>query len=257
MDFYDRVKMEVRKKGTTIAAVTGSIGMSFNTYNSTKRMGNLPRADQAQAIAENLGCSLEYLLTGRDVSYMDEKGEHAINGSVSLVPVVPGVVSAGRGQEMAESNTKEKMIPFLTRMLRGTPADQLRAVEVRGDSMTGVSIYDGDVVVYHPGEIRGDGIYVLRAGDELLVKRVEFDPYTLIDKWSRFGTSGISNGSGKAGHLEPLRPSTRAFLPSARQLPLTQGTPPSAFRCRYELPSPEGTGYACPTFPKESTAVRW
>jgi len=40
--------------------------------------------------------------------------------------------------------------------------------------MTGVHIFDGDIVVFVPGKIRGDGIYVLRVGDELLVKRVEF-----------------------------------------------------------------------------------
>lgn len=42
--------------------------------------------------------------------------------------------------------------------------------------MTGVHIFDGDMIVFVPGEIRGDGIYVLRVGDELIVKRVEFDP---------------------------------------------------------------------------------
>jgi phage repressor protein C with HTH and peptisase S24 domain len=32
------------------------------------------------------------------------------------------------------------------------------------------------MVVFVPGSIRGDGIYVLAVGDELIVKRVEFDP---------------------------------------------------------------------------------
>ena len=44
--------------------------------------------------------------------------------------------------------------------------------------MTGVNLFDGDLVVFVPGIIRGDGIYVLAVGDELIVKRVEFDLVT-------------------------------------------------------------------------------
>lgn len=67
-------------------------------------------------------------------------------------------------------------LPFLTRMLRGAKPTGAKAIEVRGDSMTGINLFDGDIVIFVPGDIRSDGIYVLRVGDELIVKRVEFDP---------------------------------------------------------------------------------
>jgi len=38
--------------------------------------------------------------------------------------------------------------------------------------MTGIDIFDRDLVVFVSGVVRGDGIYVLQVGDELIVKRV-------------------------------------------------------------------------------------
>lgn len=107
---------------------------------------------------------------GREVSL---EGEDFI-----MIPVFAQKVAAGNGQELIDAVKEIALLPFLKRMLRGTAPSRARALEVRGDSMTGVHIFDGDMVVFVPGEIRGDGIYVLRVGDELLVKRVEFDPFS-------------------------------------------------------------------------------
>jgi phage repressor protein C with HTH and peptisase S24 domain len=53
--------------------------------------------------------------------------------------------------------------------------EKLQAVYVAGDSMTGVNINDGDVAVFYPGLIQGNGIYVVSIENTLLVKQVEFD----------------------------------------------------------------------------------
>jgi len=53
--------------------------------------------------------------------------------------------------------------------------EKLKAVYVSGDSITGTNINDGDVAVFHPGLIQGNGIYVVSVEDALLVKQVEFD----------------------------------------------------------------------------------
>jgi phage repressor protein C with HTH and peptisase S24 domain len=67
------------------------------------------------------------------------------------------------------------LLPFLSECCEGATLSKARALG-RGDSLTGIHIFDGDMVVFVPEDIRGDGIYVLRVGDELIVKRVEFDP---------------------------------------------------------------------------------
>lgn len=190
MDFYERVKGLVREKNTTIRAVTARANLSLNSYDTMKKRGILPRAQEAMIIAKELGTTVEYLLTGEGApkSYVryetteglilrDTEGREApINGDLALIPILPQKVAAGKGQELLDEVREVGLLPFLKRMLRGATPSKARALEVRGDSMTGVHIFDGDMIVFVPGEIRGDGIYVLRVGDELIVKRVEFDP---------------------------------------------------------------------------------
>lgn len=193
MDLWDRIKSEVRNKNTTQAWVAEKAGVPFGTFQRWLSQKTMPNADQAMAIAKALDTTVEFLLSGvsRTTTIVDPgllkyyqktngkvvcENQAPYNSEVFLVPILDQKVAAGRGQEQLESSKVIGMLPFLKKMLRGTSPSQARALEVRGDSMTGIMIFDGDLVVFVPGELRGDGIYVLRVGDELLVKRVEFDP---------------------------------------------------------------------------------
>jgi transcriptional regulator with XRE-family HTH domain len=65
MDYFDRVKMLVKEKTSlTLRAFIESMGINYETYNSGKRLKNLPRADESVRIAQALGVSVEYLVTG-------------------------------------------------------------------------------------------------------------------------------------------------------------------------------------------------
>jgi hypothetical protein len=64
IDFYERVKALVKSKKTTIGYVVGEAGLSLASYNAYRRHENLPRADEALKIAQVLGTTVEYLLTG-------------------------------------------------------------------------------------------------------------------------------------------------------------------------------------------------
>jgi transcriptional regulator with XRE-family HTH domain len=66
MDFFTRVKNLARKQGITIESVANSADLSLNTYNSYKKAGNLPRADEAVKIAETLDTTVEFLVTGEE-----------------------------------------------------------------------------------------------------------------------------------------------------------------------------------------------
>ena len=80
MDFFDRVK-ELAKKNTTLTlrAFIESLGLNYETYYSGKRRENLPRADEALAIAQALNTSVEYLVSGNDPAkpYTAELINHA------------------------------------------------------------------------------------------------------------------------------------------------------------------------------------
>jgi phage repressor protein C with HTH and peptisase S24 domain len=173
MDFWERVREEVRLKNTTQEWVAQNANIPFGTFKRWLSQKTMPNADQALAIAHSLGTTVEYLFTGNSgtapVTWTNP------DEAICPVPILDQKVAAGRGQELLESVEVIGILPFLKRMLRGEDPTLARALEVRGDSMTGVEIFDGDLVVFLPGSIRGDGIYVLRVNDSLIVKRVEFD----------------------------------------------------------------------------------
>jgi hypothetical protein len=50
----------------TLRAFVESMNINYETYNSGKRLKNLPRADESVKIAQALGVSVEYLVTGED-----------------------------------------------------------------------------------------------------------------------------------------------------------------------------------------------
>lgn len=74
-DFYDRVKELAKSHNTTVRAVIENCQINYDSYNSCKRYKNLPRADEAVRIAEYLGTSVEYLVTGRKPAAQHELPE--------------------------------------------------------------------------------------------------------------------------------------------------------------------------------------
>lgn len=64
--FYERVKELSKAQNKQLRTVIESCGINYSSYNTCKRYGNLPRANEAVAIAEALGVTVEYLVTGND-----------------------------------------------------------------------------------------------------------------------------------------------------------------------------------------------
>jgi transcriptional regulator with XRE-family HTH domain len=64
MEFYERVKLAARQNGTTIEYLAEKAGLTRGAYNTYRRRGYLPRADEALIIAQELGTTVEYLVGG-------------------------------------------------------------------------------------------------------------------------------------------------------------------------------------------------
>lgn len=64
-DFYERVKGISKERNITVRSLIESCGINYDSYNSYRRYGNLPRADESVLIAKALGTSVEYLVTGQ------------------------------------------------------------------------------------------------------------------------------------------------------------------------------------------------
>lgn len=66
MDFFERVKALAKQNKTTIESVVKEAGLTIDSYNSYRRHGNLPRADEAVKIAQALNTTVEFLVTGEN-----------------------------------------------------------------------------------------------------------------------------------------------------------------------------------------------
>jgi len=82
--------------------------------------------------------------------------------------------AAGRGRDTEDFPEKSFFnIPYS--LIRPHRPENLKAVYVSGDSMIDEHINDGDIVIFNTKQTEGNGIYVVSAGNSLLVKRVDFD----------------------------------------------------------------------------------
>ena len=75
MDFYDRVKELAKQKNLSLIPMLQSLNINYETYKSAKRLGKLPRTDEAFAIANILDTTVEYLVTGEKDKTSEELSE--------------------------------------------------------------------------------------------------------------------------------------------------------------------------------------
>ena len=200
LTFWKRVK-DLLTDDLNQSWLSRKIGVSHTTMSSWINRDRLPKADLAVQIAQALGVSVEYLVTGIDTDEDDSddatglslatpseikdpfitpsQQEYVLSDtqSVIFVPILDQRVSAGHGETLIEQYEPEKVLPVLNELVNGFDKSKLRVVTVKGDSMTGIQLFGGDLVVFAKDHVDGDGVYVISIGDEALVKRLEFDPF--------------------------------------------------------------------------------
>lgn len=128
-----------------------------------------PRTDTVAKLAKVLGCSLPDLLGGSG----------AVNGDFILVPTYDVAAAAGEGiiiEREYETGKLAFRADWLRTVTQANPAE-LAVITVRGDSMH-PTLADGDTILVDLAQRAGasDGIYVVRFGDYVLVKRLLIDP---------------------------------------------------------------------------------
>jgi phage repressor protein C with HTH and peptisase S24 domain len=105
--------------------------------------------------------------------YLYGQGEPAASEEAAI-ELLEQEAAAGHGREV-EDYVNKCTIRLPMTLISPYKPEKLKAVYVSGDSMTGANIHDGDVVVYYPGLMLGNGIYVVSVENTLLVKQVDFD----------------------------------------------------------------------------------
>ncbi|WP_446653433.1 S24 family peptidase [Blastomonas sp.] len=97
------------------------------------------------------------------------------SSETALVPMHDIAFSAGHGAEGIIRGTSDASAQFPEYWLREQfgKVDGLRLVKASGDSME-PTITDGQWVMIDVGRQVGDGIFAVRVGDDLFIKRLQF-----------------------------------------------------------------------------------
>ena len=94
---------------------------------------------------------------------------------VVFIPMFSQTASAGPGQEATQAlEETESYQPIMYDLLGGRQACNCGIVRVVGDSMTDITLNNGDWAVFDRDDRRGDGIFVISMFGETRVKRLQY-----------------------------------------------------------------------------------
>jgi phage repressor protein C with HTH and peptisase S24 domain len=181
------------KSGLTKAAFAESLGISRSHGHLLATGKQKPPREVLERLQTLYKVNLNWFISGRGPSGLESDG--------AVIELLDLETAAGPGREVEDYAAKQTLKVPISLIAPHRP-DKLRAVYVAGDSMVEEKIYDGDVVIFSPGQPQGNGIYVVSVGSVLLVKRVAFDdPSQSIDLISanpaypirRFAGSDLEN----------------------------------------------------------------
>jgi SOS-response transcriptional repressor LexA/DNA-binding XRE family transcriptional regulator len=94
--------------------------------------------------------------------------------AVAFIPVYSQHAGAGPGQEQTQLAETEGMIPIVFDLFGLHRPETCGVVQVVGDSMSDISLFNGDWCIFDRGDSSGDGIFVISMYGEMRVKRLQY-----------------------------------------------------------------------------------
>lgn len=163
---HSRIKQLREQRKLSMEALATAVDVSWQTVQQWENGKTAPQRKRLQAVADALGTTVDFLLTGGD----------AARESLEFVTVkrLDIRVSAGRGH-LVESEDEGGRLSFRADFLRasGATPESTVSVSVKGDSMEPI-IPNGSVILVNRGEVRviNGKVYALRVDGHVLVKRL-------------------------------------------------------------------------------------
>ena len=178
--FADRLNKAIKEAGHTQASLGDAVGVSQPSIWKLST-GRSKSSRKLYEISKVLGVSPDWLLTGTGPMRAD--GQQPIAPDVApsniyRVEVLDLSVSAGPGTVMSEFVEVLRSVEYSPEdarlMFDGRKQEQVRIINVRGDSMSG-TIEPGDLlfVDISVNSFDGDGIYAFLYDDTAHVKRLQ------------------------------------------------------------------------------------
>lgn len=94
--------------------------------------------------------------------------------AVAFIPLFSQRASAGPGQESTQLAETEGLIPIVYDLFGLHRPESCGIVQVAGDSMSDISLFNGDWCVFDRMDLQGDGIFVISMFGEMRVKRLQY-----------------------------------------------------------------------------------
>lgn len=184
----ERIKEIRLSLNKTQKEMAETLNMTQQNYGNYEIGKNKPDADFMFKMMRSFNADPEWILSDGEMGSMfrsKPSPEHEIvigknhltaeeNGAGELlfIDILELKASCGPGEMIPEDVNVVTRFPVLKRILEPFQYG-MKGCLARGDSMT-PTIYHGDYVFYLPGDVSGDGIYVIKRGCELICKRVSF-----------------------------------------------------------------------------------
>lgn len=168
-EFWTEVGNRLASGGLQYKDLADGIGTTKQQVSAWKTRDQIPPVLYVGGIASFFGCSIEALMGLEERSF-----EGILN-----IPLISQRLSCGSGEHW-DTEVSSTSISIMERLASGQKKESLVAAIVKGDSMTGASLFDGDMVVFSRGLVSGNGIYAIAIDGEVYVKRLAWNPITRV-----------------------------------------------------------------------------
>jgi len=171
-EFAERLRTKIDEAWPSQRQFALALGIPANSL-SNYLNGRIPDLALVVRFAEALKVSPAWLLFG------DKAEERGKASDYSYIPLYDIRVAAGDGRLVETEEVKDFLAfkqDWIRGILRVNPND-LRLVHVDGDSME-PTLHHGDIILVNAGNhaVVRDGIYVVRFGQAVMVKRLQLLP---------------------------------------------------------------------------------
>lgn len=168
-------RLEKLTESQNINDLSAFLNVPVKTIDRWLKYGHIPYK-YLRKIANKLDTSIDWILFGKthqSIPKTETIQNHSQENNVT-VPLYDTPASAGHGSFFDSENIIQH-VPFDTSWLKheGLHPKNLVCLPIKGDSMS-PGLIDGDIVLIDCAHRHGDGVFVLRIGDALRIKRVQW-----------------------------------------------------------------------------------
>lgn len=177
-----RVRQMCVDEGLNATVFAERVGVPYSTLRAYVSASRPPSPEFLASVYRTFGFMPSWVLTGDLPAKLGDSGGagKGLHDDFIVIPLLPIRASAGSGA--VNDDSVDYLLPGLCfsrswLSSRGLKPPSLRVIEVRGSSMDGV-LSHGDRVLVDLNDTRPQSgfVYVLRQGDELLVKYCQLLP---------------------------------------------------------------------------------